>query len=59
MPCWVDDDVLRDAGIDDPADLPLDLLYELFNRDDGVSIEDVCGDCGSDYTRDAEGRIID
>lgn len=57
--CWVEERVLVELDLDDVSDLPLATLYQHFDRGDGVHIEQVCGACGSDYTRDEDGNIID
>jgi len=57
--CWVDSSTLTELNVEAAEDVELDEIYERHHRDDGVEIDGVCSECGSDYVRDADGRIID
>lgn len=57
--CWVERRLLDELEVEDVTDIRLDVLYHHFDHNDGVHIDQVCGECGSDYTRDEDGNIID
>lgn len=57
--CAVEQRVLDEMGVDDADDIELGELYRRHDNDDGVEIDGVCSDCGSDYERDRHGNIVD
>lgn len=53
---FVPDDKLEQEGVASVQKIKLQRLYDLLDM--GLAEADVCPECGSDYDRDEEGRIL-
>jgi hypothetical protein len=57
--CFVNPQVLKELEVDDVEDVNVEELYRRHDNSDGVEIDGVCSECGSDYSRDDDGNITD